>query len=98
MGGSPREERISNTQRPDGGIGIREQKVVPGTLLTHDNWFPRTVVSDNQRNGWEEEVEATEQFDNSNESLLGVRQTEDQEDGQGNQEALIGEETRDILS
>ena len=98
FGGSPREERISNTQRPDGGVGIREQQVVPGTLLTHDNWFPSTVVSDNQRNGWEEEVEATEQFDNSNESLLGVRQTEDQEDGQGNQEALIGDETRDILS
>jgi hypothetical protein len=83
---------------PDGGVGIRELQVVPDTLLTHDNWFPSTVVSDNQRNGWEEEVEATEQFDNSNESLLGVRQTEDQEDGQGNQEALIGDETRDILS
>jgi hypothetical protein len=55
-------------------------------------------VSDNKRNGWEEEVEATEQFENSNESLLEVRQTENQGDGQGNQEALIGDETTDILS
>jgi hypothetical protein len=55
-------------------------------------------VSDNQRNGWEEEVEATEQFENSNESLSEVRQIEDQEDGQGNQEALIGDEPREILS
>jgi hypothetical protein len=54
FGGSPREERISNTQRPDGGFGIREQQVVPGTLLAHDNWLPSSVVSDNQRNGWEE--------------------------------------------